>query len=263
MLAPQKTRPAPPVDVLSRLGGEYPGADCSLDHADPFQLLISTILSAQCTDARVNSVTPALFRRFPTPAAMAGAGAELEELIRSTGFFNAKARSIRGACRAIVDEHGGRVPRTMEALHALPGVGRKTANVVLGNAFGSPDGVVVDTHVGRLARRLGWSRHADPVKVESDLNALLPREAWVFAGHALILHGRRVCPSRSPRCSSCLLADLCPKLGVEPTGPGRARTSGPAARTGSTATTASAAKRPRGTKPPVRGARRTTAGRGR
>lgn len=217
MPARPKARPAPAVDVLARLSAEYPGADCSLEHAGAFQLLISTILSAQCTDARVNGVTPALFRRFPTPEAMAGAGSELEELIRSTGFFNAKARSIRGACRAIVEEHGGHVPRTMDALHALPGVGRKTANVVLGNAWGSPDGVVVDTHVGRLARRLGWSRHADPVKVESDLNALLPRETWVFAGHALILHGRRVCSSRSPRCDSCLLADLCPKAGVTAT----------------------------------------------
>lgn len=214
MPARPKARPAPAVEVLARLRSEYPGADCSLEHADAFQLLISTILSAQCTDARVNGVTPALFRRFPTPEAMAGAGSELEELIRSTGFFNAKARSIRGACRAIVEAHGGQVPQTMDALHALPGVGRKTANVVLGSAWGSPDGVVVDTHVGRLARRLGWSRQADPVKVESDLNALLPRETWVFAGHALILHGRRVCSSRSPRCSSCVLADLCPKAGV-------------------------------------------------
>ncbi len=208
MPARPKARPAPAAEVLARLHDEYPAADCSLDHADAFQLLVSTILSAQCTDARVNAVTPELFRRLPTPATMAAAGGELEELIRSTGFFNAKARSIRGACRAIVEEHGGRVPRTMEELHALPGVGRKTANVVLGNAVGAPDGVVVDTHVGRLARRLGWSRHADPVKVEADLNALIPRESWVFAGHALILHGRRVCSARSPRCGSCRLADL-------------------------------------------------------
>lgn len=217
MPARPKSRPAPAVDVLARLRAEYPGADCSLEHAGAFQLLISTILSAQCTDARVNGVTPELFRRLPTPGAMAAAGSELEELIRSTGFFNAKARSIRGACRAIVEAHGGHVPRTMDALHALPGVGRKTANVVLGSVWGSPDGIVVDTHVGRLARRLGWSRQADPVKVESDLNSLLPRETWVFAGHALILHGRRVCSSRSPRCDSCFLADLCPKAGVTAT----------------------------------------------
>ena len=240
MPAAPKTRPAPADAVLSRLRAEYPGAECSLEHADAFQLLVSTILSAQCTDARVNSVTPALFRRFPTPAAMARAGSELEELIRSTGFFNAKAKSIRGACRAIVEEHGGRVPSTMEELHALPGVGRKTANVVLGNAFGAPGGVVVDTHVGRLARRLGWSRHADPVKVEADLNALLPREEWVFVSHALILHGRRACPSRSPRCGSCPLADLCPRVGVA---------------------AAPAAKGP--ARAPVRGGRERTARRGR
>ena len=216
MPAAPKPRPAPAAEVLSRLRSGYPGADCSLDHADAFQLLVSTILSAQCTDARVNAVTPGLFRRLPTPAAMAAAGPELEALIRSTGFFNAKARSIRGACRAIVASHGGKVPRTMEELLALPGVGRKTANVVLGNAFGAAEGVVVDTHVGRLARRLGWTRHADPVKVEADLNALLPREAWVFASHALILHEQRVCPSRSPRCASCFLADVCPKVGVAP-----------------------------------------------
>lgn len=209
-----KAPPAPAAEVVARLRREFPEADCSLDHADAFQLLVSTILSAQCTDARVNSVTPALFRRLPTPAAMAAAGGELEELIRSTGFFNAKAKSIRGACRAIVEQHGGKVPRTMPELNALPGVGRKTANVVLGNAFGAPDGVVVDTHVGRLARRLGWSRHADPEKVERDLNALLPREEWVFAGHALILHGRRTCSSRSPRCAECALSDLCPRTGV-------------------------------------------------
>ena len=225
MPASQKVRPAPAADVLALLRAEYPGADCSLDHADAFQLLVSTILSAQCTDARVNAVTPALFRRFPTAADMAAAGSELEELIRSTGFFNAKAKSIRGACRVLVGTHGGRVPRTMEALNALPGVGRKTANVVLGNAFGAPDGVVVDTHVGRLARRLGWSRHADPEKVERDLNALLPRAEWVFAGHALILHGRRVCSSRSPRCGDCPLAALCPKVGVAaPQTRGSART---------------------------------------
>lgn len=243
------TRPkapaAPALAVLARLREEFPGADCSLDHADAFQLLVSTILSAQCTDARVNAVTPALFRRFPSPAAMASAGAELEELIRSTGFFNAKAKSIRGACRAIVVEHGGKVPRTMAELVALPGVGRKTANVVLGNAFGVPGGVVVDTHVGRLARRLGWSTHADPEKVERDLNALLPREGWVFAGHALILHGRRTCTSRSPRCAGCPLEELCPKVGVAP------KPSPAAAARG-------------GRAPAARGAARTTAaGRGR
>jgi len=257
MPARPKARPAPAADVLARLHEAYPGADCSLDHADAFQLLISTILSAQCTDARVNGVTPALFRRFPNPAAMAGAGCELEELIRSTGFFNAKARSIRGACRVIVETHGGLVPRTMEALHALPGVGRKTANVVLGNAWGAPDGVVVDTHVGRLARRLGWSRQADPVKVENDLNALLPSEEWVFASHALILHGRRACASRSPRCGSCLLADLCPKAGVGITSTTPARSKARADRA------ASRTESPKESKTPARDARTTTGRRGR
>jgi endonuclease-3 len=252
-----KARPAPAADVLARLHESYPGAECSLEHSDAFQLLISTILSAQCTDARVNGVTPALFRRFPDPVSMARAGGELEELIRSTGFFNAKAKSIRGACRAIVEAHGGLVPRTMEALHALPGVGRKTANVVLGNAWGNPDGVVVDTHVGRLARRLGWSRQADPVKVENDLNALLPREDWVFASHALILHGRRVCTSRSPRCGSCLFADLCPKAGVPVPAASLPR---PAKRADRAASPTRSPKEP---KAPVRNARTTTGRRGR
>jgi endonuclease III len=254
MPAPQKVRPAPAADVLARLRTEYPGADCSLEHADAFQLLVSTILSAQCTDARVNAVTPELFRRLPTPEAMAAAGSELEGLIRSTGFFNAKAKSIRGACRAIVEQHGGRVPRTMRELNALPGVGRKTANVVLGNAFGSPDGVVVDTHVGRLARRLGWSRHADPEKVEQDLNALVPPDAWVFAGHALILHGRRVCGSRSPRCGSCLLAGLCPKVGVAVSA-APSRAAGTTRRAGGTAPAAKSGGPPRAQAP---GTRKTT-----
>jgi len=217
-----KARPAPAADVLARLHVAYPGADCSLDHADAFQLLISTILSAQCTDSRVNGVTPALFRRFPTPAAMAGAGGDLEELIRSTGFFNAKAKSIRGACRAIVETHGGLVPRTMEELHALPGVGRKTANVVLGNAFGAPGGVVVDTHVGRIATRLKWTTNTDPVKVEKDLCKLLPRERWNITSHILIFHGRRICFARKPACDKCGISGVCPsafraeKIGRKP-----------------------------------------------
>jgi len=210
-----KPPPAPVPEALARLAAAYPDAGCSLEHASPLELLVSTILSAQCTDERVNKVTPGLFARFPDAAALASAprGA-IEKLIRSTGFFNAKARSVRGAAKAIVGEHGGEVPRTMAELHALPGVGRKTANVVLGNAFGAPDGVVVDTHVGRLARRLGWSRHTDPEKVELDLNKLIPRERWVWVSHALILHGRQVCASRKPRCGDCSLADLCPKRGV-------------------------------------------------
>lgn len=208
-------RPAPVEDVLRALRETYPGADCSLSHESPLELLVATILSAQCTDARVNQVTPRLFERFPDARALADAppGA-LEEVIRSTGFFNAKAKSIRGAARRIVEEHGGQVPRTMDELTKLPGVGRKTANVVLGNAYGAPDGVVVDTHVGRLARRLGWSAHQDPEKVEQDLNRRVPRESWVFAGHALILHGRAVCASRKPRCEACGLAAVCPRVGV-------------------------------------------------
>ncbi len=207
--------PAPVSETLARLAAAYPDAGCSLEHASPLELLVSTILSAQCTDERVNKVTPGLFARFPDAAALAGApkGA-IEKLIRSTGFFNAKGRSVRGAAKAIVAKHGGEVPRTMAELNALPGVGRKTANVVLGNVFGAPDGVVVDTHVGRLARRLGWSRHTDPEKVERDLNERIPRERWVWISHALILHGRKVCASRKPRCGDCSLADLCPKRGV-------------------------------------------------
>jgi endonuclease-3 len=218
--SPTKARrgrlPAAPVaEAISRLSAAYPDAGCSLEHASPLELLVSTILSAQCTDERVNQVTPALFARFPDAAALAAAPAgAIERLIRSTGFFNAKGRSIRGAAKAIVTQHGGEVPRTMAELKALPGVGRKTANVVLGNAFGAPDGVVVDTHVGRLARRLGWSRHTDPEKVERDLNGRIPQERWVWISHALILHGRRVCASRKPRCATCSLDDLCPKRGV-------------------------------------------------
>jgi len=211
----RKAPPAPVGEALARLSAAYGDAGCSLGHFSPLDLLVATILSAQCTDARVNMVTPELFRRFPDAASLAKAppGA-LEKIIRSTGFFNAKAKAIRGAAKAIVERHGGEVPRTMAELLALPGVGRKTANVVLGNAWGSAAGVVVDTHVGRLARRLGWSEHADPEKVERDLNALVPRERWVWIGHALIEHGRRVCGARNPRCAECPLDDICPKSGV-------------------------------------------------
>jgi len=209
------SRPAPVSDVLRLLAADYGDAGCSLAHSDPFELLVATILSAQCTDARVNLVTPALFREFPDAGSMAGASQErIEELIRSTGFFRSKAKSILGAAREIVRSHGGAVPETIDALVALPGVGRKTANVVLGNAFGRPAGVVVDTHVGRLARRLGWSPHTDPEKVEVDLNRLVPGTRWVWISHALIVHGRAVCSSRKPRCESCRLAGLCPKVGT-------------------------------------------------
>lgn len=206
---------APVDEVLLRLHRTYPEAACSLTHETPLELLVATILSAQCTDARVNVVTPELFRRFPTVQALAAAppGA-LEEVIKSTGFFNAKSRSIRAAAKAIVEEHGGQVPRTMKELNALPGVGRKTANVVLGNVWNEPDGVVVDTHVGRLSRRLGWTRQTDPEKVESELNAKVPRTEWVYLAHALIEHGRQICKARNPLCPACPLDDLCPKVGV-------------------------------------------------
>jgi len=212
----KKSPPAPVPETLLRLEHLYGDAGCSLDFGSPLQLLAATILSAQCTDARVNMVTPELFRRFPTAAALAAApSGAIEEVIRSTGFFNAKAKSLRGMAKALVEKHGGEVPRTMSDLHALPGVGRKTANVVLGNVWNTPDGVVVDTHVGRLARRLGWTRHADPVKVEQDLNGRVPRERWTWISHALILHGRRICVSQRPKCDLCVLADICPKVGVE------------------------------------------------
>lgn len=190
---------------------EHPDATCALSHADPFQLIVATILSAQCTDERVNQVTPALFVRFPGPAALAAAElAEVEELVRPTGFFRNKARALVGLGRALVADHGGAVPNTMEELVRLPGVGRKTANVVLGNAFGVNEGVVVDTHVARLSRRLGLAAGTTPEAIERELVALVPREAWALWAHLLIFHGRRVCPARRPRCGACALADLCP-----------------------------------------------------
>ncbi|MEO6323332.1 MAG: endonuclease III [Thermoanaerobaculia bacterium] len=220
--APRVARAASaPVDeTMRRLDAAYPDPVCALTHRSPLELLVATILSAQCTDVRVNMVTPELFKKFPDARALADApeGA-LEEVIRSTGFFNAKARSIRGAARALVNEHGGKVPRTMEALHALPGVGRKTANVVLGNIWNEPDGVVVDTHVGRLSRRLGWTKETDPEKVELQLNKKVPRSRWVWISHALIEHGRQICLARKPFCDRCPLEDICPKKGVEPPRP--------------------------------------------
>jgi len=197
--------------ILALLREEYPDARCALDHRSPLELLVATILSAQCTDARVNQVTPALFRRYPDAAAYAAAATpELEALIQSTGFFRNKAKSLRGLGRALVERHAGAVPTTMTELTALPGVGRKTANVVLGNAFGIEAGVVVDTHVGRLAQRLGLSRESDPVKIERDLAALVPRPAWTLWSHLLIHHGRAVCKAPRPRCAGCVLAPLCP-----------------------------------------------------
>ncbi len=201
--------------LLARLRREYPDSHCALDHHDPLELLVATILSAQCTDKRVNEVTPALFRRYRGAADYAAAPlAELEEMVRTTGFFRNKARALQGLGRALVAEHAGEVPRTMEELRALPGVGRKTANVVLGNAFGIEEGVVVDTHVGRLSRRLGLSRHGDAEKVERDLMELVPRRSWTLWSHLLIEHGRRVCKARKPECGRCVLNDLCPSAEV-------------------------------------------------
>jgi len=208
--------------IEGALAAAYPRATCELSFANPYELLVATILSAQCTDARVNLVTPALFARYPDAAALARAEQdELEALIRSTGFYRNKAKSLLGMARAVVEKHDGEVPATMEALTALPGVGRKTANVVLGTAFGLPTGVVVDTHVARLAVRMGLSRHDDPGRIERDLMRLFPATSWVALGHRLILHGRRVCAARKPACERCTLAALCPKIGVARTAAAR------------------------------------------
>jgi endonuclease-3 len=208
---PEPARVAALLGLLERL---YPEATTALHHENPLQLLVATILSAQCTDERVNLTTPALFARFPDARALAAAPVdELESLIRSTGFFHMKARAIRSCCADIVAHHGGEVPRTMEALTALRGVGRKTANVVLGNAFGIP-GLVVDTHVARLSNRLGLTGQKDPVKIESALQPVVPRESWTLFSHWLILHGRATCIARKPRCSVCPLAPHCPRVGV-------------------------------------------------
>lgn len=202
-------------EVLRRLGRQYPDARCALDHASPLELLVATILSAQCTDVRVNQVTPHLFRKYRTAADYARSPAGvLEREIRETGFFNSKARSLRRTGAAIAAEHSGGVPRTMEELVALPGVGRKTANVILGNAFGIDEGMVVDTHVARVSRRLGWTREADPVRIEQDLNALIPKGKRTLAAHRLIFHGRQICVARRPRCEICPVHALCPKIGV-------------------------------------------------
>lgn len=198
-------------EIVSRLKAEYPDARTALDSVNPLQMLVATILSAQTTDARVNDVTPTLFAKYPTAADYAEADPEeLEEEIRPTGFFRNKAKSLRGMARALVDDHDGEVPRTMEELVALPGVGRKTANVVLGNAFGIDEGIVVDTHVRRLSNRLGLTTQNEPEKVEKDLVERVPKEDWTVFSHLLILHGRSTCKSRKPDCPNCVLNDLCP-----------------------------------------------------
>jgi endonuclease III len=204
-------------EVIARLHEDYPGAKCSLDFQSPLQLLIATILSAQCTDVRVNLVTPDLFARYPTAAALARAKREdVEAAIRTTGFFRNKAKSIQGATQRLVDTWRGEVPKTMDELLTLPGVARKTANVVLGNAFGIASGVVVDTHVQRLAARLGFSAEKAPEKIERDLVELLPKEEWIVASHLLILHGRKVCQARTPRCTECVVNRLCPSALAPP-----------------------------------------------
>lgn len=206
--------PARALSILKRLKREFPDAKCALDHETPHQLLVATILSAQCTDARVNVVTKDLFRKYPDVAAFAAADpAAMEEDVKSTGFFRMKARAVVEMSRDVLIRHGGEVPRTMEELTALRGVGRKTANVILGNAFGIP-GVVVDTHVTRLSHRLGLTREEDPVKIEHDLGGILPRSWWILASHLLILHGRRTCKARGPRCDECAVRDLCPSAGT-------------------------------------------------
>jgi endonuclease III len=205
------------------LAAIHPDAHCELRFTTPLELVVATVLSAQCTDKRVNEVTPALFRRCPRAADYAAIDrAELEELIRPTGFFRAKAASLSGLGAALVERHGGQVPRRMADLVALPGVGRKTANVVLGNAFGVP-GLTVDTHFGRLVRRFGWTAEDDPVRVERAVAGLLPRAEWTMFSHRVIFHGRRVCHARTPACGACGVARLCPSYGLGPTDPERAR----------------------------------------
>lgn len=200
--------------MLRSLAEAYPDAHCELDFTTPLELAVATILSAQCTDKRVNAVTPALFHRYPTAADYAGAErTELEELIRSTGFYRNKAASLMGLGAALVEKHRGDVPRKLDDLVKLPGIGRKTANVILGNAFDVP-GITVDTHFGRLVRRWGWTTEEDPVKVEHAIGELIPRKEWTMLSHRVIFHGRRVCHSRNPACGACLLAKDCPSYGA-------------------------------------------------
>ncbi len=203
--------PAQAAEVIKRLEKEYPGASIALKHANPLELLVATILSAQATDVGVNKVTPGLFRKYRTVADYANADREqFEQEIRSTGFYRNKAKNIINAARTLLDNFGGKVPRTMAELVTLPGVARKTANIVLYNAYGVVDGIAVDTHVGRLAQRLGLSAHKDPVKIERDLMKQVPRQKWGRFSYLLIDHGRAVCMARKPKCDSCLLNDICP-----------------------------------------------------
>ena len=199
------------------LAETYPDAHTELDFQNPFQLLVATVLSAQTTDKRVNLTTPALFAKYPTPEDLAAANPEdVEEILKPTGFFRAKTKSVMGLSAALRDRFGGEVPRTLEEMVTLPGVGRKTANVVLGNAYGIP-GITVDTHFGRLSRRFGWTTSDDPVKVEAEVGALFPKSEWVMLSHRLIWHGRRICHARKPACGACPVADWCPSFGLGPT----------------------------------------------
>jgi endonuclease III len=211
----KQRKPPSPRRLLARLDALYPEPRCELEYSGPFELLVATILSAQCTDARVNVVTRDLFRKYRTPEDyLAVPQEELEQDIHSTGFYRNKAKNIQGACRRIVEVYCGRVPEKMDDLLTLPGVARKTANVVLGNAFGKAEGIAVDTHVTRLAGLLGLTAHSDPVKIERDLMAKFPRKRWTDLTHLLIFHGRRVCHARRPACDRCALSDLCPSAAV-------------------------------------------------
>lgn len=202
--------------VYNQLMKMYPDAHCALDHRDAFELLVATILSAQCTDERVNKVTPDLFKKYPNAKALSQAPiGEIEEAVRSTGFYRNKAKSLQGASQMLVENHRGKVPDSMDALTELPGVARKTANVVLGNVFGKNDGVVVDTHVSRLSQRIGFTPHRDPKKIEQDLMQLFPQETWTMLAHLLIHHGRAICAARKPKCDQCRIAKDCLKIGVD------------------------------------------------
>lgn len=210
MRRPTRAKKLHAAEVLARLRERYPEAECALKHENPWQLLCATILSAQCTDVRVNMVTPRLFARFPTVESLAAASQDdVEEIVKSTGFFRQKTRSLISMSQDVVSKFGGKLPETLEELTTLRGVGRKTANVLIGVAFGG-DGLVVDTHVNRLSRRLGWTKNTDPVKIEEDLMALHPKRDWTVLGHTLIWHGRTICDARKPKCGECPVFELCP-----------------------------------------------------
>lgn len=210
-------RKAAAQQIADRLAEFYGDAECALHHRNAYELIVATILSAQCTDARVNIVTPALFERYPDATALAKAEqADVEQLVQTTGFFRAKAANLIGMAQGVVEHHGGEIPQTLDELVQLPGVGRKTANVVMGTAFGIASGVVVDTHVKRIAYLLGLTKATQPEKVEADLMALLPESEWVNFSHRLIHHGRRICIARRPKCPECPLLDLCPRVGLPP-----------------------------------------------